>query len=124
MSATSHHHEHSPDSSSHHESREHGGTPPTEDHDHNKYAGHSPEMFRDKFWLSLALTISVVIWPAHVQDILGQPVDAGGRRRLHVRPQGDCGGECSTVEAGKAVVGRRGLVLGGGGPVFVACTLR
>ena len=29
---------------------------------HDKHAGHSVGMFRDKFWLSLALTIPVLIW--------------------------------------------------------------
>lgn len=38
---------------------------------HDQHAGHSPAMFRDKFWLSLALTIPVVYWSAHLQDFLG-----------------------------------------------------
>lgn len=29
---------------------------------HDRHAGHSVAMFRDKFWLSLALTIPVVFW--------------------------------------------------------------
>ena len=29
---------------------------------HNRHAGHSVVMFRDKFWLSLALTIPVIVW--------------------------------------------------------------
>src|SRR6266567_8563709 len=29
---------------------------------HDRHAGHSVAMFRDKFWLSFALTIPVVIW--------------------------------------------------------------
>jgi Cu2+-exporting ATPase len=33
-------------------------------------------MFRDRFWLSLALTIPVVFWSAHVQDILGYQAPA------------------------------------------------
>ncbi len=32
---------------------------------HNKHAGHSPGMFRDKFWISLILTLPVVFWSAH-----------------------------------------------------------
>ena len=35
---------------------EHGGH-----HGHDKHAGHSPAMFRDRFWLSLVLTIPVVV---------------------------------------------------------------
>ena len=38
---------------------------------HDAHAGHSPAMFRDKFWLSLALTIPVVVWSEHVQMLLG-----------------------------------------------------
>lgn len=30
--------------------------------DHDKDAGHSVEMFRDKFWISLALTIPTIVW--------------------------------------------------------------
>ncbi len=40
-------------------------------HDHDKHEGHSPAMFRDKFWISFALTIPVVVWSAHVQELLG-----------------------------------------------------
>jgi Cu2+-exporting ATPase len=38
---------------------------------HDRHAGHSVAMFRDKFWLSLALTIPVVIWSPDVQRWLG-----------------------------------------------------
>ena len=37
----------------------------TEHASHDQHAGHSPAMFRDKFWLSLALTGPVVFWSAH-----------------------------------------------------------
>ncbi len=37
----------------------------------DRHAGHSVAMFRDKFWLSLALTIPVVAWSADVQHWLG-----------------------------------------------------
>src|ERR1700720_4160721 len=43
-------------------------------HDHQGYdrhAGHSVAMFRDKFWLSFALTIPTVIWSPEVQHWLG-----------------------------------------------------
>jgi Cu2+-exporting ATPase len=36
----------------------HGGDPAA----HDRHAGHSVAMFRDKFWLSLALTIPVLVW--------------------------------------------------------------
>lgn len=38
---------------------------------HDQHEGHSPEMFRDRFWLSLALTLPVVVWADHVQMLLG-----------------------------------------------------
>lgn len=38
---------------------------------HDKHEGHSPAMFRDRFWLSFALTVPVVIWSAHIQELLG-----------------------------------------------------
>ena len=48
---------------------------------HNQHAGHSAIMFRDKFWLSLALTLPVVFWSAEVQHWLGYhaPVFPGSR---------------------------------------------
>jgi len=47
----------------HHMTSDHGG--------HDRHAGHSVAMFRDKFWLSFALTIPVVIWSTDVQHWLG-----------------------------------------------------
>jgi Cu2+-exporting ATPase len=38
---------------------------------HDRHAGHSVAMFRDKFWLSLVLTIPVVFWSTEVQHWLG-----------------------------------------------------
>jgi P-type Cu2+ transporter len=38
---------------------------------HDEHAGHSVAMFRDKFWISLLLTIPVVIWSADPQAWLG-----------------------------------------------------
>jgi len=44
----------------------------SEDHKgHDQHAGHSPKMFRDKFWLSFALTLPVVFWSAHIEELLG-----------------------------------------------------
>lgn len=37
---------------------------------HDTHEGHSPGMFRDKFWLSFALTLPVVYWSAHIQHLL------------------------------------------------------
>src|SRR5271170_2214776 len=38
---------------------------------HDRHAGHSVAMFRDKFWLSFAITIPVVLWSGEVQHWLG-----------------------------------------------------
>src|SRR5690606_4228329 len=38
---------------------------------HDKHAGHSVEMFRDLFWVSLALTIPALIWDPMIQDWFG-----------------------------------------------------
>ena len=38
---------------------------------HDRHAGHSVAMFRDKFWLSFALTIPVVVWSTDVEHWLG-----------------------------------------------------
>ncbi len=37
---------------------------------HDTHAGHSPAMFRDRFWISAALTVPAVIWSAHIQMLL------------------------------------------------------
>ena len=48
---------------------------------HNQHAGHSAGMFRDKFWLSLLLTVPVVFWSTEVQHWFGYhaPVFSGSR---------------------------------------------
>ncbi|HZI29921.1 MAG TPA: heavy metal translocating P-type ATPase [Gemmatimonadaceae bacterium] len=38
---------------------------------HDRHAGHSVAMFRDKFWLSLLLTIPTVLWGHMLQGALG-----------------------------------------------------
>jgi P-type Cu2+ transporter len=43
---------------------------------HDRHAGHSVAMFRDKFWLSLVLTIPVVIWSRDPQTWLGYTAPA------------------------------------------------
>ena len=43
---------------------------------HDRHAGHSVAMFRDKFWLSFALTIPVVVWSREVQHWLGYTAPA------------------------------------------------
>ena len=39
--------------------------------DHDRHEGHSVAMFRDKFWLSLGLTIPVLIWSPDIQAWFG-----------------------------------------------------
>jgi P-type Cu2+ transporter len=39
--------------------------------EHDRHAGHSVAMFRDKFWLAFTLTIPVVFWSSEVQHWLG-----------------------------------------------------
>ncbi len=56
------------------------GATPTRGHQqhaaggHDKHAGHSVAMFRDKFWLSLALTIPVVVLSRDIQTWLGYSI--------------------------------------------------
>jgi Cu2+-exporting ATPase len=40
-------------------------------HDHNKHAGHSPNMFKQKFWLSLLLSIPTLLFSHTIQQWLG-----------------------------------------------------
>jgi P-type Cu2+ transporter len=47
---------------------QHAGSKVSDNHD--RHAGHSVAMFRDKFWLSFALTIPVVFWSTDVQHWL------------------------------------------------------
>jgi len=44
---------------------------PHDHQSHDRHAGHSVAMFRDKFWLSFGLTIPTVIWSPEVQHWLG-----------------------------------------------------
>src|SRR5215203_5994829 len=45
---------------------------------HDKHAGHDPEMFRQRFWLSLALTIPLVVTSEMVMDWFGYSIDFPG----------------------------------------------
>ena len=38
---------------------------------HDRHAGHSVAMFRDRFWLSLLLTLPVLVWSGDLQEWLG-----------------------------------------------------
>ena len=55
-----------------HPSDPHAGHQMTDDQgSHDRHAGHSVATFRDKFWLSFALTIPVVVWSSDVQRWFG-----------------------------------------------------
>lgn len=41
------------------------------DHDHDQHAGHDPNMFKQKFWLSLLLTIPTLVFSQTVQSWFG-----------------------------------------------------
>src|SRR5690606_17226589 len=77
-----HGHEHEsggrPPQAKHHGHHGDGGDSgsPTAGGGHDQHAGHSPEMFRDKFLLSLVLTLPVIVWAAHIQMLLGYQAPA------------------------------------------------
>ena len=45
---------------------------------HDKHAGHDPEMFRRRFWVSLALTIPLVVTSEMVMEWFGYELDFAG----------------------------------------------
>ncbi len=45
---------------------------------HDKHTGHDPEMFRRRFWLSLALTIPLVVTSEMVMDWFGYSIEFAG----------------------------------------------
>ena len=59
------HHEPAPTAAAHHEGHAAG---------HDRHAGHSVAMFRDKFWLSLALTIPTVLLSPEVAGWIGYTI--------------------------------------------------
>ena len=65
--ATPHQHHASPAGASHNDGSGHEG--------HDKHAGHDPEMFRRRFWLTLALTIPLVLTSHMVMDWFNYSVD-------------------------------------------------
>ncbi|SCG34362.1 heavy metal translocating P-type ATPase [Micromonospora humi] len=48
--------------------------------DHTHHAGHDPEQFRRRFWLSLALTVPIVLTSHMVMDWFGYSLDVPGAR--------------------------------------------
>jgi Cu2+-exporting ATPase len=51
------------------------------EHAHDRHAGHSVEMFRDRFWITLALTVPTLMWSEMIQGWFGfrAPAFAGSR---------------------------------------------
>ena len=45
---------------------------------HDKHAGHDPEMFRRRFWVSLLLTIPLVVTSEMVMEWFGYELDFAG----------------------------------------------
>ena len=58
--------------SPHHGRHDHGAEMAPAGHEgHDKHAGHSVAMFRDKFWISLLLTVPTLIWGHMLQRAFG-----------------------------------------------------
>ena len=56
----------------HHDHAHHGGhAGAPEPHAHDRHAGHSVAMFRDKFWLTLALTVPILVWGHMLPRLFG-----------------------------------------------------
>ncbi|WP_307814201.1 heavy metal translocating P-type ATPase [Glycomyces sp. YM15] len=85
------HHEHHGHEAGHGEHASHDATvaaPQTETHDahtahgghegHDKHAGHDPEAFRRKFWLSLILTVPIILTSDMIMDWFGYTLDFPG----------------------------------------------
>jgi Cu2+-exporting ATPase len=66
-------HEHDHHHHEHHEHHSHGH------HGEGDHAGHDPEMFRRRFWISLLLTIPLVVTSEMVMDWFGYELDFAGR---------------------------------------------
>lgn len=66
MTHSTHHEHHQHSEHTSHSHAHHGHS-----HDHDKHAGHSPEMFRARFWLSLLMTLPIVFWSGHIQSLVG-----------------------------------------------------
>ncbi|HKX73485.1 MAG TPA: copper-translocating P-type ATPase [Candidatus Saccharimonadales bacterium] len=54
-----------------HDAHTHNSSPHHTEHaGHDKHEGHSPDIFKQKFWLTLVLTIPVVLYSETIQEIL------------------------------------------------------
>ena len=63
---------HSPSHSQDHGAHAPGRSGSHAEHDgHDKHAGHDPAMFKDRFWITLALSVPVVFFSEMFQELLG-----------------------------------------------------
>ena len=69
---------------------------------HDRHAGHSVAMFRDKFWLSLALTIPVVVWSPDIQAWFGYTVAGLPRLRRTSRRSSARSSSCTAAWSSSA----------------------
>ena len=80
---------------------------------HDRHEGHSVAMFRDRFWLSLLLTIPVVIWSPDIQEWLGYQAPTFPGSDLIPRSSAPwC--SCTAVSSSCAAVSRRSATAGPG----------
>ena len=68
---------------------------------HDEHAGHDPEMFRRRFWLSLLLTVPLVVTSEMVMDWFGYELDFRGHRVARA------GARLGRVLVGRLAVPRR-----------------
>ena len=73
-------HDHTDEHAGYDEHRDHARHHGRAGHDvragHDKHAGHGVAMFRDRFWLSVVLTIPVLVWSEMIQEWLGYTAPA------------------------------------------------
>jgi Cu2+-exporting ATPase len=62
---------HGPDGPAGHDGQARHGRDRRGSHPPDRHAGHSVAMFRDRFWLSLLLTLPILIWSPDLQEWLG-----------------------------------------------------
>ena len=55
----------------------HGGHAAHEHSGHDKHAGHSADMFRDKFWGTLLLSVPTIVWAPMIQHWFGYDAPGG-----------------------------------------------
>ena len=81
-------------------------------HEHDKHAGHDPNMFRRRFWLSLVLTVPIVVTSEMVMDWFGYTLDVPGMSWvgpvLGSVVSSTAAGRSWSAACARSVTGRRG----------------